>query len=337
MPYRLLNRNFILWISGTLAFLSGCARLQLKLNNASVQKPSNLALYFSVEDRHGEPVGGLAVDSFKIYEDDQLISPFESKQTILNPEESVVHYTLLLLDLSGSITESGSVPILTTAAGSFAERVTKYHQIGVYGFDGGEALMPLVGWTTQGESVTRGLSRLEGRKTKDPSTNLNGAVIGALQVLQHQMERSKQSLRFGTIVIFTDGTDRAHRITNQAVNEALANAPDLNVFVIGLGGEINESQLSQLGRSGFVKATDQANIEKAFNDVADRIENSARKYYLLSYCSPSRAGKHSLKVEVNHAGQSGSLIHEFDAAGFGPECDPNKKPNFPIGRIQKGE
>jgi len=310
----------------------GCA-LQLKLVNASVQKPSNVALYFSVEDNKGAPIGGLAAESFKIYEDDQLISPFESKQTILNPEESVVHYTLLLLDLSGSITESGSLPALTAAAGGFAERVTKFHQIGVQGFDGGDKLIPIAPFTSSGGSVSGSVGRLEGRKAKDPSTNLNGAVVEALKVLQAQMDKSKQALRFGTLVVFTDGTDRAHRIEQQAMMDALGQAPDINVFVIGLGVEINESQLAAIGRSGYVKAADQAAVQNAFNEVATRIENAARKYYLLGYCSPSRAGKHRLKVEANSQGQSGHLEHEFEADGFTPNCDPQKRPNFPIGKI----
>jgi hypothetical protein len=329
-----MQRSTMMGIGLLSALLSACGGLQLKLSNASVQKPSNVALYFSVEERSGRPVGGLAVDSFKIYEDDQLISPFESKQTILNPEESVIHYTMLLLDLSGSITESGSLPTLTAAAATFADRVTKYHQIGVAGFDGGEKLIPLVGFSSNGGSVAHGLGQLERRKTKDPSTNLNGAVVEALKALGQQMERAKQSLRFATLVIFTDGTDRAHRVTEEAVRQALSDAPDVDIFVIGLGAEIDERHLARLGRSGFVKAQEQANVDKAFGEVADRIENSARKFYLLGYCSPSRAGKHRLRVEVTTAGQSGHLDHEFEADGFGPNCDPKKRPNFPIGRLR---
>jgi hypothetical protein len=323
---------------GAVALLStvlcvGCGGLQLKLNNASVQKPSNVALYFSVEDGGGMPVGGLSAESFKIYEDDQLISPFESKQTILNPEESVVHYNLLLLDLSGSITESGSMPALTSAASGFAERVTKFHQVGVWGFDGGVKLIPLVPFSSNGSAVAGGLARLENRKTKDPSTNLNGAVVESLKLLQQQMDRSKLSLRFGTLVVFTDGTDRAHRVTDDAMTEALKAAPDITIFVIGLGAEISEAHLARIGRSGFVKAADQAAVQNAFNEVATRIENAARKYYLLSYCSPSRAGKHRLKVQAIFKGQTGHLEHEFEAEGFGPSCDPQKKPSFPIGKL----
>ena len=51
------------------------------------------------------------------------MSVYESKQTILNPEVAAVHYTLLLVDLSGSITQSGAMEQLKPAVQSFADRV----------------------------------------------------------------------------------------------------------------------------------------------------------------------------------------------------------------------
>jgi len=312
---------------------SGCAGLNLELHNASVQKPSNVALYFSVETSDGLPVPGLKAESFRIYEDDRLISPFESKQTILNPEVAVVHYIVLLLDLSGSITESGSLPALISAAGAFAERVTKSHQMAVHGFDGGAKLIPVVNFTSRPKVILNGLKRLSHHKTKDPSTNLNGAVVEATKVLGRQMAKSTLPLRFGTLVVFTDGTDRAHRVPEDAMHQTLDEA-DVNVFVIGLGGEIDEQQLSDLGRTGFVKTAELSSVGEAFDQVAAQIEAAGHKFYLLSYCSPSRAGTHLLKIEAVTSELSGSLEHAFNANGFGPGCDPSRTPRFSVGRIR---
>ena len=43
---------------------------------------------------------------------------------------------------------------------------------------------------------------------------------------------------------------------------------------------------------------------------------------------PARAADHALKVEVEAAGSSGSASYGFNADGFGPQCDPNRTPNF---------
>ena len=313
--------------------LPSCAGLRLSLRNSSVQKPSNVALYFSVETREGLPVPGLTAESFRIYEDDQLISPFESKQTILNPEVAVVSYVVLLLDMSGSITESGSLPALMDAAGSFAERITRKHHVAVYGFDGGAKLIPVVDFSTSHAAVQRGLNRLSHKRIKDPSTNLNGAVVESVKALEEQMSRSRQPLRFGTLVIFTDGTDRAHRVTEDAMYDVLDEA-SVNVFVIGVGGEISVDQLAKLGRTGFVQAAEMTAISTAFDDVAALIEAAGKKFYLLSYCSPARAGTHTLTVEVETAGRNGSMETPFNADGFGPKCNPGKDPVFSVGRIR---
>ena len=312
----------------------GCMGLKLRRINKSVQKPSNVALYFAVETREGQPVAGLDAKQFRIYEDDQLISPYESKQTILNPNVAVEHYTLLLLDLSGSITESGSLPNLISAANAFAERLIKGHKVAIYGFDGRKQLIPvLTTFTDSAETAKAAVDKLSGHKVKDPSTNLNGAVLQAVKKLERGMVTSSRPLVFGTLVVFTDGTDRAHRVPAKTMFETLDQSP-VNVFVIGLGGEIKEAQLSRLGRNGFVKAADDKGIKLAFDQVANRIEAEGKKFYLLSYCSPSRAGKHRLRVEATWKGKSGSLTHEFDATGFRPGCDPNRKPNFSLRQVR---
>ena len=54
----------MLWLGiGLMVFVAiastSCLGLRLRLINSSVQKPSNVALYFSVEDSQGGPVAGL--------------------------------------------------------------------------------------------------------------------------------------------------------------------------------------------------------------------------------------------------------------------------------------
>ena len=86
--------------------LLACASLNVSRINSAQAKPNNVWVFFTVQDGD-EPVAGLTADDFEIYEDEELVSKFESRQTIINPDVAAVMYTLLLLDVSGSITESG--------------------------------------------------------------------------------------------------------------------------------------------------------------------------------------------------------------------------------------
>ena len=92
------------------ALCAGCSSgLKLTAVKSTQNRPSNVAVYFKVQASSGDPIGGLTAEQFRIYEDDALVSQYESKQTILNPEVAASHYTLLLVDMSGSVSGSGSV------------------------------------------------------------------------------------------------------------------------------------------------------------------------------------------------------------------------------------
>jgi hypothetical protein len=306
--------------------VSGCAGLNLRLVDASVRRPSNVAVYFTVDTKGGEPVADLTPKDFRIYEDAQPVSSLESKQTILQPEVAAIHYTLLLIDMSGSVVDSGDMPALIQAATSFADRVGPYQKVAVYTFDGSPHLTPVVGW---GGNVRAGIASLASRRPRDPSTNLNGGVIEGVRALSQQMEHGPVPLRFGTLVVFTDGTDRAHRASPEDVSHALDGA-GFETYVIGVGQEVDKGQLSKIGRSGTYASQNHADLQKGFDEVAARIEASSKRYYLLSYCSPSRAGEHDVEIEAQARGTSGRLRYRFNASGFGPNCDPNQRPAFDV-------
>jgi len=312
--------------------VAGCSHsLRLTLIDASVQRPSNIAVYFTVDTEDGEPVPGLAAESFRIYEDDSPVSVLESKQTILNPEVSATHYTLLLVDMSGSVTDSGDVPTIVDAARAFSERVQKYQKVAVYVFDGSPTIQQISGFSANGAS---NLDQITLYKPRDPSTNLNGAVIEGLKVLERNMASSPTPLTFGTLVVFTDGTDRAGRVPRDKLHEQL-DATKVDILVMGVGKEIDDRELREIGRNGAIVTKDRTKIAATFEAAAAKVEAASKRYYLLGYCSPARAGEHMLRIEANAKGQSGSYEYKFNAQGFGPNCDPKKQPSFNIKRPRR--
>lgn len=306
------------------ALAVSCAGLNPKLIDASVQKPSNVAVYFTVDTNSGEPVPGLTAEQFHIYEDSKLVSPFESKQTILNPEVAARHYTLLLVDMSGSVTQSGQLPALQDAVNAFASRVEKLQETAVYAFDGRSEIVQLRPFGPGGGNIN-----LSGFASTDPSTNLNGAVVKGIDVLQKQLEKSPTPLRFGTLVVFTDGTDHAHRVSRDDVQKWIQWAP-FDIFAIGVGAETDEYELNAIAKSGSAISKDPSTVGAQFDRIASKIEGYSKRFYLLSYCSPARAGEHWLTIEPFTGGLTGRMTYQFKADGFGPNCDPNRKPAFDV-------
>jgi hypothetical protein len=339
----LLHRPFaLLAFLALAAFLAGCGGgLRVTRINSEQAKPNNVWVFFTVE-KGDEPVGGLEAEDFKIYEDDQLVSTFESQQTIQNPEVAAVMYTLLLLDVSGSITESGRLDALVDSAQLFSERVGKTQKVGVYAFDGSEKIHPVVPFTEQEGAVKGGLEGLRSFKPKDPSTNLHGAVVQGLQQLKQSLDKDQKPLKFGTLVVFSDGADRAARVTRDEMKKEIDREEyeHYDMFAIGIGdpAELESARLSDIGRDGTEEGNDQAKVKESFERIASKIEAHSKRFYLLSYCTPSRRGNHVVRIEVDSpkVDGKGSLEYSFDAEGFGPppKCDPERKPTFKLDDIQ---
>jgi uncharacterized protein YegL len=341
-------RSFARSATGSVALATalamGCANnLDVTLVNSEQAKPNNVWVFFTVE-KNDEPVAGLTADDFEIYEDDGLVSKYESQQVIQNPDVAAVMYTLLLLDMSGSITGSGQADLLVDAATVFSERVGKTQKVAVYAFDGSDKIHSVVPFTEAQGSVAGGIEGLRGYTPKDPSTNLHGAVALGMEELTEALQKDKRPLKFGTLVVFTDGTDRAGRVTQQEMVETLDAEAHANheVYAIGVGAELEEKQLSTIGRDGTEMADDPGKVREAFERVAAKIEAHTKRFYLLSYCTPARKASHTVRVEAitrNDKGRkngSGSLEYQFAADGFGPPptCDPNRAPHFSLEKVQ---
>jgi hypothetical protein len=107
----------------------------------------------------------------------------------------------------------------------------------------------------------------------------------------------------------------------------------MNVFVIGVGAEIDFGELSAIGRTKSILSKDPTAMRKAFEDLAQIVADYAHTFYLLSYCSPARAGEHEVEIEPHPPGHgTGTLSYRFSAQGFGPGCDPNSPPSFDVHR-----
>jgi hypothetical protein len=330
------TRNAPLVVAVAACAATACAGLQLTPIRATQQRPSNVAVYFKVQTTSGDAVSGLTAESFRVFEDGQLVSPYQSQLTVLSPDIASVHYTLLLVDMSGKVVESGDGEVIPQAVSAFALRVERQQKLAIYAFDGSENLHRIVSFDDPGGTSRLAVPKLAAFKPADPSTNLNGAVVRALDQLGLALSRTSQPLKYGTLVVFADGTDRAGRVSVDDMGQRIHQGP-FDVFAIGVAAEMSPSDLRVIGKDGFVLAPDKDSLVKAFDDIGTRVETRAKSHYLLSYCSPSRAGKHEVRIEAiykdkaskgDDAEKTGSLSSEFDATGFAPGCDPTAPPTF---------
>ena len=296
----------------------------------TVAQPARVTVSFKVDDENGNGVPELTTQNrnFNIYEDGVLVSEFEAKPVILPRPGRFSNYTVVLLDLSGSILESQSLPGVKTAATKFIATVVPDPasadvQVGIWWFDGAAALHQLVPFTSSRTTLTTAIASLDGSMSNDNSTNLNGALVAGIDsaFARASADKARNVTSIGSVVLFTDGTDQAARVTENTVRTKIENSRTLvNLYTIGLGKEVNGSVLAAYGINGYFQANDPARLADKFGEAAQLVKNNANSYYQLQYCSPKRAGTHELRIEAVRDKASGSLRTTFSAEGFTGGC-----------------
>ena len=289
--------------------------------NGETRQPSVVKLYFQLKTCDGDPLAGIQPEKFLIKEDGTEVSVYESDQGYAPDTRKFQLATVLLLDMSGSILESGNLPPLQQAAKAFVQTVASGQSIAIYTFDGRADLQLLVDFTESVSDLKAGIDSLSSYEVVDKSTNLNGAVLQGLDVLDNKENSLSSGVLFaGSLAVFTDGTDQAARVSDSQAASA-ASSSSFNVYTIGLGGEVDRDHLEDVGKDGSYIADDVNTLDSVFSDAASDIEAMAESYYILAYCSPKRAGYHELELSLRES--SGSTTYDFDADGFEGGCSPD--------------
>jgi hypothetical protein len=303
----------------------GCVKFTLL--QSQVAPPSKISLSFRLTDCDGRPVLNATIDDFAITEGYSVLSVSEGRRSLETTPGVFPRSTVLLLDLSGSIWNTGNLPGLQKAAAGFVRQAAvPGHNIAIFAFDGSNDITKIVDFTDDAKTLQSGVDSLARYSSRDDATNLNGAVIKGLDVLEQRRDSQfgGQAASFvGSLAVFTDGKDTAGRTADQdAINRVQHSG--FAVFAIGLGPEVNRSFLQNIGKNGSFPVQGQSyeipELADAFRKIAADIISLSSGRYSFTYCSPKRAGSH--KVNLTFADAKGSLSYGFNAARFDGLCDP---------------
>lgn len=294
----------------------------------AAQRPGNVAAYVAVTD--GDvPLTELNASNFRVYENDQLVPSDQTQLTLLDPTLVAAHQVVLLVDMSAATTPQAK-SVVAKAARNFVQKVTARQAVSVFAFDGGPNLVPIAALPRGDAQVT--MAALESFTPRDPSRNLHGAVISGLQKLEMALAQSGKLIRVGTLVVFASGPDIAGRVDSDKAHDAVWESP---YDVIGVGVAEQADAVEHFSRRGLVRAQAADTLPIAFEEVADKAVAELDKHYVVSYCSPARAGERRLRLEVTYTNKEGEEHHgnfetDFDAKGFGPGCNSQTVPRFTL-------
>ena len=302
-----------------------------QLTDTKIELPSKISIYFKLDDTNGQPVPNLSTADFNIYEQTadstaclQPVSEFEAPRNIEGSQEEFTHSTLILLDLSGSVLKNLSTEV-KEATKSLVEAInphpdTSLNKVGIWWFDGAAEIHELIAPTYNKQALLNKIDQITPDLSQDNSTNLYGAVTAISEKAGAILQEEKVS--GVSILLFTDGKDRANRVSKQEAYAAVESSNNvINYFSIGLGAEINETDLKKFGKDGFVSIQEVSQLNTTFSDIGQSVKDESNSYYFFEYCSPNRSGiDNVLIIEAIHNGKKGYLESPFSADGFEGGC-----------------
>ncbi|MEE2829327.1 MAG: vWA domain-containing protein [Myxococcota bacterium] len=295
--------------------------------DATSASPALVQVLFSVQCGE-EPVATLGSSDITLFEGGAEVSQAESQWSLRRQSAVLENYTLLLIDVSDSIIGSGTLEIAREVASSFAATLVDQNQdVSVAVFDGDPEVRTIVAFTADIDALTEAIEGIDIGDQLDESTNLNGAIVQSLELLDGQVEPdvAGELMSVANLVVFTDGRDSANR-TADAVARSAVGRTDHQVFVVGLVDEESEeseesvAELEALAPDGFFRATDPDALFESFGALADRLLDEVNKYYRLSYCSPLRRPRTTLRAEITWEEKTASVQFGYPTKDFGPGC-----------------
>lgn len=307
----------------------GSGGLVLTLENEFTSPPAEISIFFKVELDDGTPVATLTKFDFELFEDGDRVDPNESDRTIDPNPGTFLSPAILLLDLSGSILGSGTLPTLQTAAKTFVQEVLQPDpdrqgevDLAIFWFDGEADLHTLTPPSDDIQMHTDAIDAITEDISNDNTTDLNGAVIQGAQAVADRVNAVPSPVvAVGSLVVFTDGRDLAKRHDKQEVLEVIDALPQgVAVYTVGLGQDIDRETLEEFGKDGSVFAEDVGDLVETFREISDRLNADVKSHYLLRYCAQARAGQHALTVRATFEIFTGDLETTFSAAGFSGGC-----------------
>lgn len=323
-----------------LGLLSGCnlvtGGVKVEPVAVSAQKPGNVALYVAVS-KHGNGVLGLQKEDFKVYENGVPLDNEQIKLTLLSTNAQTSRHAAVLVDMSKSLKREERKS-LADALRPFIVRLRQREPVSLYAFDGAEKVHLVQEYSQDArpepDEKDTSMERLLSFSRKDSSTSLYSAVIDGAEKLSASLATEGRPIESGTLIVVALNPDSAGRIEESKLRDFVDESPH-HIFLMTVGTTASSGDLNFIGKTGGTRAGSAMTMSAPLNDIANAVDDELFRNYLVSYCSPSRAGQRDVKLEVTSRDAQGkqsvgSYSTVVDAEGFGPGCDPAATPRFVV-------
>jgi hypothetical protein len=225
---------------------------------------------------------------------------------------------------------------LSESLRSFIVRLRQREAVSLYAFDGSEKAHLVADYAkdarAEPDEKDTSMDRLLAFSRRDSSSSLYTAVMDGAQKLSASLAAEGRPIQSGTLIVIALNPDLAGRVDSGKVRDFVADSPH-HYLLLTVGAWASSADVSFIGKNGETRAASVSTLSSPLETVASTVDDDYFKNYLVSYCSPARAGTRELRLEVTTTDAQGKKSigrydTEFDASGFGPDCNPLFLPHF---------
>lgn len=314
---------FLLLLPFWTACSGGLTGVSVQTAKTVTKAPGNVLVYVSVEDG-GKPVDNLSASNFDVYENDLLLDRASTHLELLPRDTAADGHTVLLLDLSGHVTEKDVVR-MSRGAEQFVEKVSTTQAVSVLVFDGSPSTRLVARFPRVETAEKRPLPDLTPFVTGDDSRNLNGGLVDAMAVLDEELSGSVKPVQLGTLVTLVRGPDLAGRKSDDDVYRAIDQSE--YQFYALYPQDTSVPTMNSIGREGKVGFDTIDTLPMTLQEAGMKVRKAWGRNYLVSYCSPARGGERDVRISVHFTSDKGDARRGktrtgFNSDGFEAGCGP---------------
>ena len=301
-----------------LLIFSGCNRknyISLIPIDVNSSKPSRINVLFKAQDYENRPVSDLRISDFKIYENGEQLNPKDIFLT-LKDEKPYFSKTIIAIDVGKNVSKverSNTVLAFQKLILNGKIKVNSRNQVMVVVF--GEEIFLVQDFTDNREKIFKNIDRIIDFQNSS-FTNINGTIIRLSGLLKDWV---LPKIEKSFLIVITENLNISPNIR---IDEVLKTVDKKNIYMIGVGENIDKEALELIGLSGSYFIDDYLeDLESSLISIFEDIDNYAKSIYLLEYLSPQRGSPKNyiltLKIRENSNGdESGSLKAEFSPIDF---------------------
>lgn len=314
------------WLAAVVACANvGCGSgVQVEPVMVKAAPPGRVTAVVSVSDRGAAP-DDLSPANFEVREGEVAL---DSEQVGLRVEsfgQVQGHEAVVLVDGSRAFSDAERGP-LGAALSQLVDRLRFHQSVTLFAFDGSAELRFIARYPRNPMAAPLGrdpgIQRLLSYRPRDGSSSLYTALVAGRKALDARLVKGGAVEPLGSLVVVARGPDLAGRADEAAARAALAGERS---FLLKVGTWAQDTSLDWVGDDGTRAAASLGTLGTPVDELARLVDEVFLRRYLVSYCSPARAGKRTVEWVVKLRDEDGTTrqaraASEFDATGFSASC-----------------